>query len=62
MHRRPYFGYQGYQKRVSTKKKLYYWPNMKNEIVEYLTKSIEFQQVSVEHQYPPEMLQPLPIP
>ena len=33
---------------------------MKNEVVEFLARCIECQQVKVEHQHPPSLLQPLP--
>ena len=35
---------------------------MKNEVVEYIARCIECQQVKVEHQHSACILQPLPIP
>ena len=35
---------------------------MKNEVVEFLARCIECQQVKAEHQHPVGLLQPLPIP
>ena len=35
---------------------------MKNKVVEFLARCIEYQQVQVEHQDPKGRLQPLPIP
>ena len=35
---------------------------MKFEVVEYIAKCLECQQVKNEHQYPASLLQPLPIP
>ena len=35
---------------------------MKNEVVEFLARCIECQQVKAEHQHPTGLLQPLPIP
>ena len=43
-------------------RKLFYWPNMKNETTEYLSKCLHCQQVKVEHQHLADLLQPLPIP
>ena len=42
-------------------RKWYFWPNMKNEVAEFLVRCIEFQQVKDEHQHPIGLLQPLPI-
>ena len=42
--------------------KYYLWPNMKNEVAEYIARCIECQQVKAEHQHPIGLLQPLPIP
>ena len=43
-------------------RKEYFWPNMKNEVAEFLARCIECQQVKAEHQHPTSLLQPLPIP
>ena len=43
-------------------RKVYYWPGMRKNIVEYLSKCFECQQVKVEHQNPARLLQPIPIP
>ena len=43
-------------------RKDYFWPNMKNELDEYIAKCFECQQVKTEHQHPTGLLQPLPIP
>ena len=42
--------------------KEYFWPNMKNEVAEFLCRCIECQQVKDEHQHPASQLEPLPIP
>jgi hypothetical protein len=47
---------------ITTLRKLFYWPNMKSETTEYLSKCLDCQQVKVEHQHPTGLLQPLPIP
>jgi hypothetical protein len=60
--RRPYVGHPGYQNMVTTVRQLYYWPRMKQDIVEYIAKCLECQQVKVEHKHPARLLQPLQIP
>ena len=40
----------------------YFWPNMKNEMAEYITKCFECQQVKTEHQHLASLVQSLPIP
>ena len=43
-------------------RKDYFWPNMKNELEEYIAKCFECQQVKTKHQHLARLLQPLPIP
>ncbi|GAU49453.1 hypothetical protein TSUD_407400 [Trifolium subterraneum] len=43
-------------------KKNYWWPNMKNEIAEFVSRCIVCQQVKIEHQKPAGPLQSLEIP
>jgi hypothetical protein len=62
VHKKPYFGHPGYQKTITTLRKLFYWPNMKGETTEYLARCQDYQQVKVEHQHPSGLLQPLPLP
>eukprot|EP00253_Pinus_taeda_P020845 PITA_20845 len=57
-----YTGHPGYQKMVTVLKKEYYWPGMKKQVVEYLARCLECQQIKAEHQHPVGLLQPLPIP
>eukprot|EP00253_Pinus_taeda_P012702 PITA_12702 len=57
-----YTGHPGYQKMVTALKKEYYWPRMKKQVVEYLARCLECQQIKAEHQHPAGLLQPLPIP
>ena len=47
---------------ITALRKLFYWPNIKNETTEYLSKCLYFQQVKAKHQHPAGLLQPLPIP
>jgi hypothetical protein len=56
VHKKPYSGHLGYQKMVTTLRKLFYWPNMKGETTEYLSKCQDCQQVNDEHQHPTILL------
>jgi hypothetical protein len=62
MHNVTYVGHPGYQKTVAAVKSHYFWPSMKKEIVEYITRCMECQKVKDEHRHPVGLLQPLPIP
>eukprot|EP00253_Pinus_taeda_P004218 PITA_04218 len=55
-------GHPGYQKLITSLRKEYYWPGMKKDVVEYLARCLECQQVKAEHQHPAGLLQPIPIP
>eukprot|EP00253_Pinus_taeda_P006100 PITA_06100 len=61
-HINHYAGHPGYQKMITAIRKEYFWPGMKRNIVEYLARCLECQQIKVEHQHPAGLLQPLPIP
>jgi hypothetical protein len=60
-HRIPYFGHPGYQKMITTTRKLYYWSGMKKYIYGHISKCLECQHVKVEHKHPAGMLQTFPI-
>ena len=62
LHKPPYAGHPGYQKTITTLRKQFFWPNLKSDLVDYLSKCLECQQVKAEHQHPTGLLQPLPIP
>ena len=62
MHKPPFAGHLGYQKMVTTLRKQFFWPGLKSDVVEYLSKCIECQQVKTEHGHLDGLLQPLPIP
>jgi hypothetical protein len=62
MHNVSYVGHPGYQKIVAAVKSYYFWPGMKREIVEYITRCMECQKVKAKHRHPTGLLQPLPIP
>ena len=61
-HDVPYAGHSGYQKTVAAVRKQYYWPGMKNDVVEYIARCMECQKVKVENRHPTGLQQPLPIP
>ena len=62
MHNVPYARHPGYQKTMAVVKRHYFWPGMKKDIVEYITRCMECQKVKDEHRHPTGLLQPLPIP
>jgi hypothetical protein len=62
MHNVPYTGQQGYQKIVTTVKRHYYWPSMKNELVDFIAICCACQKVKDEHRHPASLLHPFPIP
>ena len=61
IHQAPYSGHPGYQKTIATARKQYFWPGMKKDMAEYISRCMKCQQVKVEHQHPTGMLQPLPV-
>jgi hypothetical protein len=61
MHNVTYDGHPGYQKTVAAVKSHCFWPGMKKEIAEYITRCMECQKVKAEHKYPAGLLQRLPI-
>ena len=62
IHKTPYSSHPSYQKTITMLIKEYFSPNMKIELVEYISRCFECQQVKTEHQHPAGLLQPLPIP
>ena len=49
-------------KMYSDLKRMYWWPDMKREICEFVAKCLICQQVKTEHQVPTGLLQPVMIP
>ena len=62
IHQTPYTGYPRYQKTISTARKQYFWPGMKNDMAEYISRCMKCQKVKVVHQHLAGSLQPLLIP
>ena len=61
IHQAPYSGHPGYQKTIATARKQYFWPGMKKDMAEYISRCMKCQQVKFEHQHPAGLLQPLPV-
>jgi hypothetical protein len=59
--KRPYIGHQGYQKMITTTRKQLYCTVLKKDIVDYIVKCLECQQVKSKHRHPTGLLKPLPI-
>ena len=62
IHQAPYSCHPGYQKTIATARKQYFWPRMKNDMDEYISRCMKCQPVKVEHQHPAGLLQPLLVP
>jgi hypothetical protein len=62
MHNVPYVRHPGYQKTIAAIRSQYFWPGMKKDVVDYISRCMECQRVKVEHRHPTGLLQPLPIP
>jgi hypothetical protein len=43
LHKIPYTGHPGYQNMITSTRKLFYWPILKKDIVDYLSKCLECQ-------------------
>ena len=61
LHKRSYSGHPRYQKMITMIIKDFFWPNIKKEVAEYLSRCIECEQVKEEHQHLEGLFQPLPI-
>jgi hypothetical protein len=47
---------------ITATRKLFYWPGLKKDIVDYLVECLECYRFKVEHRHPIGLLYPLPIP
>ena len=45
MHKPLFAGHPGYQKMVTALRKQFFWPGLKSDVVDYLSKCIECQQI-----------------
>lgn len=61
LHQAPYSMHFGYQKMVTTTRRLYFWMGMKKYVEEYIAKCQKYQHVKVEHQHLVGLLYPLAI-
>ena len=62
IHQAPCSGHPGYQKTIAIARRQYFWPGMKKDMAEYISRCMKCQQVKVEHRHPVGLLQPLPVP
>lgn len=60
-HVTPFSAYPRVNKMRENLKKQYYWRGMKNDIIEYVTKCIDYQKVKIKYNHPMELLHPLAI-
>jgi hypothetical protein len=61
MHDVPYVGHPGYQKTITAVRSQFFWPRMKKDVVDYITRCMECQKVKAKHRHPASLLQPLSI-
>jgi hypothetical protein len=62
LHKRPFVGHPGYQKMITATRKLFYLPVLKKDVVDYLAKCLECQQVKEQQWHPKGLFHPLPNP
>ena len=51
IHQAPYSGHPGYQKTIATARKQYFWPQIKKDMDEYISRCMKCQQVKVDNQW-----------
>ena len=56
MHKPPFAGHPGCQKMIAALRKQFFCPGLKSDVVEYLSKCIEWQQVKTEHGHTASLL------
>jgi hypothetical protein len=62
MHNVPYVEHPSYQKIIASVIRQLFWPRMKKDGVDYISRCMECQRVKVDYRHPTSLLQPLPIP
>jgi hypothetical protein len=59
MHKVPYVGHRGYQKTIVVIKNQYYWLSMEKEVVDFISRLFECQNLKAKHRHPTSFLHPL---
>jgi hypothetical protein len=62
MHNVSYAKHPRYQKTIAVVRSQYFWPRIKTEMANYISRSLEFQKVNTKHKNPIGLLYPLLIP
>jgi hypothetical protein len=61
-HRALYYAHPGVKKMYEDMRKLFFWVGMKRDVVHFIAKSLECQQVKADHHHPEGLLQPYDVP
>ena len=61
-HTSAYSVHPGSSKMYKDLRKNFWWPNMKQDVAEFVARCLVCQKVKIEHRRPGGELQPLPIP
>jgi hypothetical protein len=61
-HRALYCAHPGVKKMYADMKKLFFWVGMKRDVVHFVAKCLECQQVKADHHHPTGLLQPHDVP
>jgi hypothetical protein len=61
-HRSLYCAHPGVKKMYADMKNLFFWVGMKRDVVHFVAKCLECQQVKVDHHHPVGLLQPHDVP
>jgi hypothetical protein len=61
-HRALYCAHLGVKKMYADMKKIFFWVGMKHDVVHFIAKCLECQQVKVDHHHPTGLLQPHDVP
>jgi hypothetical protein len=62
IHDFSYARHHSYKITIATIRCQYYWPRMKKDVVDYISRYMECQRVKTKHRHPMGLLQPLSIP
>jgi hypothetical protein len=61
-HRALYCAHLGVKKMYADMRKLFFWVGMKRDVVHFIAKCLECQQVKADHHHPAGLLQPHDVP